>query len=69
MTEDRLLTADEVAEILQVKVTWVQEHTRNGDIPHKKFGRYRRYDRGELDEWMARQSAGGTRPLRLSNVA
>lgn len=69
MTEDRLLTADEVAELLRVKPSWVREHTRNGDIPHKQLGRYLRYDRGELDEWVARQSAGGARPARRLNAA
>ncbi|MFL5954831.1 MAG: helix-turn-helix domain-containing protein [Gaiellaceae bacterium] len=66
MTEDRLLTAAEVAEILQVKEGWVREHTRNGDIPHKQLGRYVRYDRAEVLGWLAGRSAGGDRATRRS---
>lgn len=64
MTEDRLLDAAEVAEILSVSVSWVREHTRNGDIPHKQLGRYVRYDRGEVLGWVQLQSAGGDRASR-----
>jgi excisionase family DNA binding protein len=57
--ENRLLDAHEVAELLNVKVSWVREHTTNGDIPHLQLGRYRRYRRNELFAWLDRQSAGG----------
>jgi excisionase family DNA binding protein len=58
------LVAAEVAELLSVKESWVREHTRNGDIPHKQLGRYLRYDRAEVLEWLGRQSAGGDRAAR-----
>lgn len=57
--EDRLLNAHEVAELLSVPVSWVREHTASGDIPHVRLGRYRRYRREELLEWVERQSRPG----------
>ncbi len=58
MTE-RLLTADEVADMLAVPVTWVRDATRAGQLPHVTIGRYRRYDRGDVLAWVGEQKAGG----------
>ena len=62
MSTDRLLTADEVAEILAVKVSWVREATRDGRLPHIALGRYRRYRRSEIEEFLTAQCRGGSRP-------
>jgi excisionase family DNA binding protein len=48
MSADRLLTAQEVAEILSVTLSWVREATRDGRLPHVALGRYRRYRRTEI---------------------
>jgi excisionase family DNA binding protein len=56
---DRLLTAAEVAEMLNVPERWVREHTRGGLIPCVQLGRYRRYESEEVLEWVRRQRAGG----------
>lgn len=48
---DRLLTADEVADLLSVPVSWVRESTRSGAMPHVELGRYRRYRRSEVEAW------------------
>ena len=48
ISDDRLLTAGEVADLLQVKVSWVREATREGRLPHICLGRYRRYRRTEI---------------------
>jgi excisionase family DNA binding protein len=54
----RLLTAEELAERWQVKVGWVYQKTRSGDIPKVPLpGRYyrfrldviERFERGEVD--------------------
>jgi len=55
---DRLLEAGEVAELLNVPVGWVREHTRSGAIPSIALGRYRRYDRGDVLEWLGEVKAG-----------
>jgi excisionase family DNA binding protein len=56
---DSLLTAAEVAEMLSVPVSWVREHTRSGKIPHLELGRYRRYRRAAVLDWLSTQEAGG----------
>ncbi len=49
---DRLLTADEVAELLAVPVRWVRDHTRSGLIPCVHLGHYRRYRREAVAAWL-----------------
>ena len=56
---DRLLTADEVAEILAVKISWVREATRDGRLPHITLGRYRRYRAPEIEEFLESHRRGG----------
>ena len=59
MTGERLLTAEEVAELLAVPVSWVREATRAGQLPHVTVGRYRRYRRDRVLEWVEEQETGG----------
>ncbi len=58
MTE-RLRTADEIAQLLAVPVSWVREHTRSGAIPHFELGRYKRYREEDVLRWLEELSAGG----------
>jgi excisionase family DNA binding protein len=64
----RLLTADEVAELLAVPVSWVRESTRSGAMPHVELGRYRRYRREAVEEWLEECSRPG-RPIVLRTRA
>lgn len=59
MSPDRLLTAEEVAELLSVPPRWVREHTRSGKLPHVRLGRYVRFDRADVLGWVEGQKAGG----------
>jgi excisionase family DNA binding protein len=54
-----LLTADEVAELLGVRTSWVYEQSRAGRIPTVTLGRYRRYRREAIDAWLAQLEAEG----------
>jgi excisionase family DNA binding protein len=56
---ERLLDAKDVAELLNVPQSWVREHTRSGRIPHITLGRYKRYRRDDILEWLNEQHAGG----------
>jgi excisionase family DNA binding protein len=47
-----LLTADDVAELLSVPKSWVYEQSRLGRIPTVTLGRYRRYRREAIEEWL-----------------
>ena len=49
---DGLLTADEVAALLQVTPRWVYAETRKRRIPHLRLGRYVRYRRSAIEAWM-----------------
>jgi excisionase family DNA binding protein len=55
---ERLLTAREVAELLSVPESWVRQETRAGRLPHLELGRYKRYERAAVLEWLAAQRAG-----------
>jgi excisionase family DNA binding protein len=56
---DRLLEAREVAELLNVPVSWVRETTRAGHMPVVELGRYRRYDRADVLAWLESLKSGG----------
>ncbi len=53
----RLLTADQVAEILQISKARVYDNARSGIIPSVRIGRLIRFSEKALDDWIAR---GGT---------
>ena len=64
---DRLLDAAEVAERLNVPVSWVRESTRSGAMPCVELGRYRRYDLGDVEEWLEKcKQPGRTIALRTN---
>jgi excisionase family DNA binding protein len=65
---DRVLTAAEVAEWLNVPVTWVREWTRSGAMPHVELGRYRRYRRADAECWLEERARPG-RPIALRGDA
>lgn len=47
-----LLTAEQVAEMLQVPKSWVYEAARDRRIPHVKLGRCVRFEHEALDAWL-----------------
>lgn len=54
MTE-RLLTAEDVAELLGVSTSWVYAASRRGELPTVTLGRYRRYRPEAVEAWIERQ--------------
>ena len=50
--DDRLLTAEDVAELMRVTRAWVYAETRRNAIPHLRLGRYVRYRRSAIEAWM-----------------
>ena len=55
----RLLTAEEVAELLSVPRTWVYRAAREGALPSVRCGRYRRFDESDVDRWINEQKGSG----------
>jgi excisionase family DNA binding protein len=62
---DPLLTADEVAALLQVTKAWVYAETRAKRIPHVPLGRYVRYRRSAVLAWIAALERGASRGARV----
>ena len=52
---DELLTVTDAARLLNVTVSWVYEHTRDDAedrLPFVKLGKYVRFDRADLREYI-----------------
>lgn len=56
-----LLTAVEVARMLRVTPAWVYAATRQGTVPHVRLGRYVRYRRGAVLDWLAESEHHGAK--------
>lgn len=55
---DRLLTAEDVAALLQVKPSWVYAESRAGRLPTVPVGRYKRFRRSAVEAWICELEAG-----------
>ena len=51
-SNSRLLNAADVEQLLGVPTTWVYEQSRSGRIPTVTLGRYRRYRRDAIEQWL-----------------
>ena len=65
---ERLLTAGEVADLLAVPESWVREATREGRIPYLALGRYRRYERAAIVDWLREKRGGPGTPRRVREL-
>lgn len=65
---ERLLTAKEVADLLAVPESWVREATREGRLPYLALGRYRRYERAEIEAWLAEQRGDASHGLPVRQI-
>jgi excisionase family DNA binding protein len=62
---DELATVSEIAEFLQVANSWVYERTRRRGIeriPHFKLGKYLRFSKSEVWQWIERQRGNSLAP-------
>ena len=46
---ERLLDSQQLADVLQVPVTWIEQQAREGNIPSLSFGRRRRHRRSSVE--------------------
>jgi excisionase family DNA binding protein len=53
LTRDQVMTAAEVAELLQLPVSTIYYLARRGDLPAARFGRSYRFLRPRIEELMA----------------
>jgi excisionase family DNA binding protein len=64
-TEDpneQLLDSQQLAQILQVPVTWIEQQAREGNIPSLPFGRRRRYRRSAVEAAIKQRNTNGISP-------
>jgi excisionase family DNA binding protein len=52
LVQDRLLRPEEAADLLGVSPRLVSDMARRGDLPHVRVGRFPRFRRQDLDEWI-----------------
>ena len=48
---ERLVDAAAIAELLSVPKSWVLEQARQDHVPHRRLGRYVRFDPDEVRAW------------------
>lgn len=63
--EDELSGVKDIAVFLSVPVSWVYERTRrrgNERIPHFKLGKYLRFSRTEIIDWVHQQRGNSLAP-------
>lgn len=58
MSGESLITPEDVAAYLAVSEAWVAEQARAGDIPALKLGRYWRFRRSEIEQWLTTKAVG-----------
>lgn len=54
----RLLSAEEVAEIIGMRVDYVYALSRSGQIPHLRFGRTLRFRSEAIEAWLRAAERG-----------
>ena len=50
---DDLLTAEQIARLLQLRVSTVEDYARRGILPSLKVGRHRRFLRSQVEQTLA----------------
>ena len=54
----RLLTVRDVADMLNVKESWVYIKTETRELPHVKLGRYLRFRLSDIESYLRSQQRG-----------
>jgi len=55
-----IMNVDELADLLRVEKTWVYKQVQFKSIPHFHAGKYPRFKRKEIDQWIHDQSMPST---------
>lgn len=59
---ERLLDSQQLADVLQVPVTWIEQQAREGNIPSLPFGRRRRYRRSAVEAAIKQRDTNSISP-------
>ncbi len=61
--DDTIFDVDGIAGYLKVKKQWVYEKVHNNGIPYYKVGKYPRFRKSKIDEWLGKMEKGnGKKP-------
>ncbi len=69
MSDTALLTVQDVAELLGVSPAWVYAQSRAGVIPTVTLGRYRRYRKDTIEDWIVSLERASVNPATQSGRA
>lgn len=58
LADEPLLTVEDIAGLLNVRRRFVYEKAADGTIPSLLVGRYRRFERQAVEEWLEAQRCG-----------
>jgi excisionase family DNA binding protein len=53
---EKLLDSQQLSEVLQIPVTWIEQQAREGNIPSLSFGRRRRFHRSSVEAAIQHQN-------------
>lgn len=56
--DDLILDVDGLAEYLKVKKQWVYDKVHSKAIPHYKVGKYPRFRKTKIDDWLDKKEKG-----------
>ena len=68
MSDDQLLTTDEVLEYLQINLRTIYRLLKARQIPAVRVGRHWRFRKADVDTWLAARTAGGRDPLTRPRI-
>lgn len=56
--DDNLFTVESLAKYLSVSKQWVYEKVHSNEIPYYKVGKYPRFRRSNIDDWLNKREKG-----------
>ena len=65
--EDIILNKKELAQYLNVDVSWIDKRVSANEMPYTKFGKYVRFKKSIIDKWIDSKTVKPISPLKLVN--
>jgi excisionase family DNA binding protein len=56
--EDTIFDVKGLAEYLRVEESWVYQKIHSGELPHYKMGKYPRFRKSIIDDWLQQREKG-----------
>ena len=56
--ENTIFDVKGLAEYLKVEESWVYQKIHSGELPHYKMGKYPRFRKSTIDEWLRQREKG-----------